>query len=170
MVPRSFWTVWRDSVLVRRIAALFDRSLSKPSILEIDGRPLTRGELGALGERLAARYLSRERFRILYRNFRPDGRSEIDLVCRDGDSLVFVEVKTRRPGGPGRPVDAVDQAKRRRLLRGIRAWLRMLEFPKIPVRCDVVEVELQTGRRPEIHRVENAVPLPAAWRFGKEAK
>ncbi|HUF64022.1 MAG TPA: YraN family protein [Verrucomicrobiales bacterium] len=134
--------------------------------MEIEGRALTPKELGAFGERLAARYLSRGGFRILYRNFRPNRRSEIDLVCREGESLVFVEVKTRRPGRPGRPADAVDWAKRKRILRGVREWLRLLEFPGIPVRCDIVEVELETGRRPRICRVENAIPLSASWRFG----
>ncbi len=138
--------------------------------MEIDGRELTPGELGAFGERLAARYLSRGGFRILYRSFRPDQRSEIDLVCRDGEALVFVEVKTRRPGGPGRPADAVGWVKRKRILRGVRQWLRLLEFPEIAVRCDIVEVELEAGRRPRIRRVENAIPLPAYWRFSGDGR
>ena len=67
--------------------------------------------LGARGEKLAARYLRRQGFKILYRNFRGRRGGEIDLVCRDRDTLVFVEVKTRTREDFGRPLDAVNRAE-----------------------------------------------------------
>src|SRR6266446_6198986 len=71
--------------------------------------------LGARGEELAARYLRRHGFKILYRNFRGRQGGEIDLVCRDRDTLVFVEVKTRTSEDFGRPLEAVNRPKQRRI-------------------------------------------------------
>src|SRR5687768_3812729 len=70
--------------------------------------------LGRRGERLAAGYLRRHKFRVLYRNFRGPHGGEVDIVCRDKpcQTLVFVEVKTRRTGDFGGPAAAVNEAKR----------------------------------------------------------
>jgi len=105
--------------------------------------------MGRRGERLAARHLRRLGFKILYRNFRPPhGGGEIDLVCREKKTLVFVEVKTRAADGLGRPADAVDPDKEEALIRGAHAWLRLLHQPvPPPVRIDIVEVIIPaTGR------------------------
>lgn len=112
--------------------------------------------LGRLGERAAAHYLRRHGFKVLYRNFRPDNGGEIDLVCREKKTLVFIEVKTRAPEGLGRPADAVDPAKEEALMRGAQAWLRLLGNPDIPVRLDIVEVILGE-RRPEITHTRDAL-------------
>ena len=109
-----------------------------------------------MGERAAGRYLRRRGFKVLYRNFRPDNGGEIDLVCREGKTLVFVEVKTRAPEGLGRPADAVDPAKEEALMRGAQAWLRMLGNPDVPVRLDIVEVILGAGR-PEVTHTRDAL-------------
>lgn len=101
--------------------------------------------LGDRGERHAARALRRQGFRILMRGYRtPLG--EIDLVARDGDVLVFVEVKSRRQG---EPAEAVTPEKQRRLtLAGLRflAEHRLLENQ--PVRFDVVAVVWPDDRSP----------------------
>ena len=125
------------------IAKLFCRSSSGSSTSPAEPAHLL---LGRLGERLAARHLRRHGFKVLYRNFRPPHGGEIDLVCREKKTLVFVEVKTRAPGGPGRPADAVDPAKEEALVRGTQAWLRLLRDPAIPVRLDIVEVIIGPGR------------------------
>lgn len=93
---------------------------------------------------------------MLYRNFRPDNGGEIDLVCREKKTLVFVEVKTRGPGNMGRPADAVDAAKEEAIMRGAQAWLRLLGEPGIPVRIDIVEVVAGAGR-PEITLTRDAL-------------
>jgi putative endonuclease len=116
--------------------------------------------LGRLGERLAARHLRRCGFKVLYRNFRPPNGGEIDLVCREKNTLVFIEVKTRAPGGLGRPADAVDPAKQEAVTRGAQAWLRLLGHPDIPVRIDIVEVILGSGR-PEITLTRDALAFTA---------
>ena len=79
-------------------------------------------ELGQRGERLAERALVGRGYEILDRNWRcPSG--EIDLVARDGDDLVFVEVKTRASTAFGHPFEAITAAKLARLRRLAAAWL-----------------------------------------------
>src|SRR6188768_4263805 len=96
--------------------------------------------LGSRGESLACRHLRKNGYKILYRNFRGRTGGEIDIVCRDRDTLVFVEVKTRTREDFGRPFEAIDRDKRKRISRGALAWLRMLDNPDILFRFDVVEV------------------------------
>src|SRR4029077_10476827 len=84
-------------------------------------------QLGIQGENLACRFLKRNGYKILYRNFRGRTGGEIDIVCRDDDTLVFVEVKTRSSEEYGRPFDSVDRKKQKRIARGALAWLRLLD-------------------------------------------
>src|SRR5437763_14872388 len=86
---------------------------------------------GARGEKLACRFLKRNGYKILFRNFRGRSGGQIDVVCRDNNTLVFVEVKTRTREDFGRPISAVDRAKQKRISRGALAWLRMLDNPDI---------------------------------------
>src|SRR5437016_2478821 len=81
---------------------------------------------GERGEKLAGQFLRNQGYKILYRNFRDRTGGEIDIVCREGDTLVFVEVKTRASEEFGRPVEAVDRQKQMRVSKGGLAWLRML--------------------------------------------
>jgi putative endonuclease len=79
-------------------------------------------ELGQRGERLAERALVGRGYEILDRNWRC-AAGEIDLIARDGDELVFVEVKTRRSTTYGHPFEAITAAKLARLRRLVAAWL-----------------------------------------------
>ena len=126
-------------------------------------KPLPRHVVfGQWCEDQAACYLRRHGYRILYRNFVPSGGGEVDLVCRDkpDDTLVFVEVKTRASEERGRPADAVDYDKQRRVARGAMAWLRLLNYPDIRFRFDIVEVLATSQTAPEITLIRNAFPLP----------
>src|SRR5438046_7771795 len=113
---------------------------------------------GVLGEKLACRYLKRSGYKILFRNFRGRSGGEIDVVCRDNDTLAFVEVKTRAREDFGRPLEAVDLAKQKRISRGALAWLRMLENPDILLRFDVVEVIMGQNAEQRVELVKNAFP------------
>ena len=73
----------------------------------------------------------------------------MDLVCRDGKTLAFVEVKTRSSDEFGRPADAVNAEKRELIARGARSWLRLMENRDVIVRFDVVEVIAGSGK-PEL--------------------
>src|ERR1044072_8145872 len=110
--------------LVRFIADLLSRWRNRFS-----RSPSPHLQLGARGENLACRFLKQNRYKILYRNFRGRTGGEIDVVCRDGDTLVFVEVKTRTREDFGRPFDAVNRDKQKRIARGGLAWLRLLGDP-----------------------------------------
>lgn len=102
-------------------------------------------------------------YKILFRNFRGRSGGEIDIVCRDQDTLVFVEVKTRTREDFGRPFDAVDRKKQKRIARGGLAWLRLLDDPDILFRFDVVEVILAEGADPRIELLRNAFALPEPY-------
>ncbi|MDQ6655912.1 MAG: YraN family protein [Verrucomicrobiota bacterium] len=108
---------------------------------------------------MACRHLRRHGYKILYRNFRGRTGGEIDIVCRDDDTLVFVEVKTRGGEDFGRPLEAVRADQQRRISRGALAWLRMLDNPDILFRFDVVEVLLRAGDPPHLELIRNAFPL-----------
>jgi len=93
---------------------------------------------------------------VLYRNFRAPHGGEVDLVAREDGLLVFAEVKTRRAGGRGRPLDAVDRDKQRLIERGANAWLKLLGTRQVPWRFDVIEVVVEDGERPRVNRVRDA--------------
>ena len=112
---------------------------------------------------MACRFLRRNGYKILYRNFRGRTGGEIDVVCRDRDTLVFVEVKTRSRQDFGRPLDAVDQDKRRRVARGGLAWLRLLGDPEILFRFDIVEVIIADDTEPRLELIQNAFSLPEPY-------
>jgi putative endonuclease len=125
-----------------------------------------RHALGRRGEEAAAKRVRRLGWKVLYRNFRaPDG-GEVDLICRDGQTLVFAEVKTRsRVSELSRPADNVTPEKERLIARGALAWLRMLGDPDIEFRFDIVEVILGDDDAAEVTVNEAAFSLPKGWRY-----
>jgi putative endonuclease len=147
-----------NSGLVRSIADLSNRWRSRFLLSKASSRPqhLRRG---ARGEKLACRFLRRNGYKILYRNFKGRSGGEIDVVCRDQDTLVFVEVKTRSREDFGRPIAAVDRQKQKRISRGGLNWLRMLDNPDILFRFDVVEVIIAEDATLRLELIKNAFPL-----------
>ena len=97
--------------------------------------------LGKKGEDLAIVQLRALKYKILERNFRCS-LGEIDIIAREKDTLVFVEVKTRRTKDFGGPAAAVNARKQRQLSRVALTYLNMKKLPQIPARFDVVSVEL----------------------------
>ncbi|MDO5451349.1 MAG: YraN family protein [Akkermansia sp.] len=114
-----------------------------------------RAFLGRYGERVAESWLRAQGFRILYRNFRWGDSGEIDLVCRQGDVLVFTEVKSTTNPAFGAPARAVNRHKRRLLRRGARHWLTLLG-KEPPIRFDIVEVYLLPRQVPRVNLIANA--------------
>ncbi|HZE58915.1 MAG TPA: YraN family protein [Chthoniobacterales bacterium] len=121
--------------------------------------------LGKRGENLACQFLKRNGYKILYRNFKGRTGGEIDVICRDRDTLVFVEVKTRTREDFGRPLEAVNREKRNRIARGGLAWLRLLDDPDILFRFDVVEVIIAEDAAPRLGILQNAFSLPESYRY-----
>jgi putative endonuclease len=98
-----------------------------------------RQAVGAYGERIAERHLTANGLVVIARNWRC-GDGEIDLILRDGDDVVFCEVKTRRGTRYGTPAEAVVGAKARRLRRLAARWLAETRVRPREVRFDVVSV------------------------------
>jgi putative endonuclease len=120
---------------------------------------------GSVGERAARQHLQEHGMKFLTANFRSD-RGEIDLIFRDGDCLVFVEVKARSSGGWTRPAAAVNARKRRLLTRCAFDYLRLLKNPPIKIRFDVVEVLLADDEVAEVKHLPNTFTLTAPFRYG----
>lgn len=93
----------------------------------------TRQQRGRTAEQAAARFLQAHGLIVLARNYRVRG-GEIDLVCRDGEQTVFVEVRARRAGGQSSAAESISPAKRRRIVLAARHWL--LRHGETPCRFD----------------------------------
>ena len=102
-------------------------------------------DLGARGERIAAAYLADLGFRLLDRNWRCR-EGELDIVAREGDAIVFCEVKTRRGTGYGHPVEAVASVKQHRLRVLAQRWLAAHDEHAPDLRFDVVGVLVRPSR------------------------
>jgi putative endonuclease len=122
-------------------------------------------QYGQLGERAARKSLRRKGLKYLTANFRSK-RGEIDLIFRDKDCLVFVEVKTRSSEDWVRPAAAVNQERRRRLSHAALDYLRLLKNPQVKFRFDIVEVLLSDGAVREIRHLENTFELTHPLRYG----
>ncbi len=144
---RKCWFRWVDRELDREV-----QLPERESLESADWNQL----IGETGERLSGKYIWRTGGKVLYRNFRPKGGGEVDIVFRDGDVLVFAEVKTRTTEAFGAPSRAVDAEKQRLIIRGANAWLRELNLPEVTFRFDIFEVILSDGEVPEIRVIEGA--------------
>jgi putative endonuclease len=120
---------------------------------------------GKLGERAAKRHLQKNGLKFLTANFRSP-RGEIDLVFREEDCLVFIEVKTRSSEDWTRPAQAVDARKRRLLSQCALDYLRLLKNPPIKVRFDIVEVLLREGAVAEVRHLPNTFSFSKPYRYG----
>lgn len=115
-----------------------------------------RQAVGEFGERLAVRHLvETERLVLLDRNWRT-ATGEVDIIARDGDVLVFCEVKTRRGPAFGTPAEAVGPRKVARLRRLAAEWLARAGVRPAEVRFDVVSVITPRGGTPRIEHVKGA--------------
>ena len=140
---------------VRYIAGRFSRLLNSVWISDPAAKP-DKVAVGRHGEIVAARWLWTRGCKVLYRNYRgPDG-GEVDIVCRHGNVLAFVEVKTRTSTAFGRPAQAVTLDKQSLIIRGATAWLRLLGVPDIAWRFDIVEVLLIPGHKPQVNWIQAA--------------
>lgn len=115
---------------------------------------------GRRGEAQAENFLKKAGLQIVARNVRV-GYDEIDLIAKQGDTLIFVEVKTRAREDFGRPIAAVDRAKRRKLSRAAMHFLKKHKLRPPHIRFDVVEV---VGEKPEIRHIQNAFTLEGGYR------
>ena len=113
--------------------------------------------LGDAGERLAAKHLRGLGYRILHRQYR-SSFGEIDLIVRDQDSIVFVEVKTRRSTAAGTPMEAVHREKQAQITRLALAYLKRRNLLNHRARFDVVSIVWPAiaGETPQLTHIQNA--------------
>jgi putative endonuclease len=109
---------------------------------------------GAHGERVAASFLRKRGYRVLYRNYLTE-HGEIDLICRHRNVLVFVEVRSRESLEFGRPSETIGSAKQESLRYAAGRYLALLGRNDLYYRFDAVEVMLTEGRVPECTLIEN---------------
>ena len=133
-------------------------------------------ELGALGEKMARRYLKRNRYKIIETNFVADGH-EIDIIAEDRDTLAFVEVKTRTVGHENpnepRPASSVDAEKQRGIIAAARFYAAYNPVGK-KKRFDIVEVYVneENGKYTlaEIKHLKNTFNLNTAYTHDKRRR
>ena len=121
--------------------------------------------LGRWGERVAARAVKREGLKLLGRRVRVGKHDEIDLLCRWGNVLVVVEVKTRSNENWAAPIEAVNYQKRYRLSRAAVRYARNLNPRPDAIRFDVVEVIGRPGQKPDIRYHVSAFGLDHRFRW-----
>ncbi len=114
--------------------------------------------LGEYGELVAESWLRAQGYKILRRRFRLGASGEVDIICRKGDLLVFVEVKSALHSGSGRPARRINEHKRRMIRNMAQLWLRRLERP-VPSRLDIIEVLLPPGKPPQVNHIPAAFAL-----------
>ena len=131
-VKKSSWTLTPGQVLWK----LSDRARHAR-----EAKTLTaEAALGRKGEDMAHRYLQKIGYAVVGRNYRAGADSEIDIVARKDDLLVFVEVKSRSSAEYGAPERAIDSTKHKNIIRGARAYTTRAGIDWSHVRFDVISV------------------------------
>lgn len=121
--------------------------------------------LGERGEIAAAKFLKRAGYRVVTTRHR-QRCGEIDVVALDGETIVFVEVKTRRLDATTQPADAVDVVRQRRLTHAALAFLKFHGLLEYASRFDVVEVVWPAeAKAPTIRHIVDAFPAVGRGQF-----
>ncbi len=119
--------------------------------------PLSRRERGALGEKIALDFLVERGFSILERNFRCR-EGEIDIIARQEDCLVFIEVRARSSSNMGTPEESITPAKGQRLVALAQTYLQIHEDLPAQWRIDVVAIDMdRQGKPSRVELIENAI-------------
>jgi putative endonuclease len=114
--------------------------------------------IGDRGEELAASFLEKHGIRVVERNFRCKG-GEVDIVARDGNTVVFVEVKTRRNLAYGVPQLAITPFKQRQISKAALTWLAKKRQHNAPARFDVIAILLESEHTFSIEHIRDAFEL-----------
>lgn len=114
-----------------------------------------RHETGRIGEEIAVSYLEKMGYEIIDRNFECR-QGEIDIIAKDEDYLVFIEVKTRASALYGTPKEAVNEAKQKHIYRSAEFYAYINHWEDRPIRIDVIEV-YKKQRKFKIHHIKNAI-------------
>lgn len=111
--------------------------------------------VGQLGEDLAVKYLKNNGYEIIERNYRY-GHGEIDIIAKDNEMLVFVEVKYRRSLEYGTPENSITEYKKKQIRKIAEAYLWQKEIEGVECRIDVISILHYSNSEPEITHYKNA--------------
>ncbi len=124
-----------------------------------------RKEVGAKGEKLAAKFLKRKGYKIIQRNYKCK-LGEIDIIAEQDRTIVFVEVKTRRTQEFGPPQYAITAAKRGQISRVALLYIREKKMVEQSCRFDVIAITFPPeSRKPRIEHIENAFQLSRRYTY-----
>ena len=112
-------------------------------------------QVGQIGEKAAVAFLEHRGFHVLQRNFR-NKLGEIDIVAKDGDTICFIEVKTRKTDAFGSPLESITAAKQRKIIHVALSYLKSQGRVEANVRFDVVSVILGDEEGPQVEVIKNA--------------
>lgn len=122
----------------------------------------TSSKVGKFGEKVATDFIKREGFRLIATNFKaPIGRNrkgvqvtgEIDLIALEGETLCFIEVKTRTSGDYLSPLTAIDVRKQRQITRTARVYRKTFNLKNIKIRYDAISIVLNGKKAPKVQIV-----------------
>ena len=106
---------------------------------------MVKKELGNLGEQIATEYLEKNKYKIIKRNFYCK-QGEIDIIAKDKNDIVFIEVKTRTSNNFGRPSEAVNTIKQKHMYKAAKYFLYKTNCLEKLIRFDVIEILVANGR------------------------
>lgn len=116
-------------------------------------------DIGKKGEKYAVRFLRKKGYQIKERNYR-FGKCEIDIIAQDGNTIVFVEVKSRTSDEYGTPQEAVDKRKQQQITKVAFNYIQSLSNTQLNGRFDVIAVLFnRKSRSPQIEHLENAFQI-----------
>ena len=114
----------------------------------------THNEIGALGEQIALEYLLERKYQILETNW-VCGHKEVDIIAKDGDTIVFVEVKTRHSTCLVEPEATVDVYKQRHLIWAANSFVNRYQYDN-DVRFDIIAIVIDKNNEKRIEHIEDA--------------
>lgn len=114
-----------------------------------------RHETGRIGEDISVKYLEQIGYTIIERNFECK-QGEIDIIAKDKNEYVFIEVKTRSSVIYGKPKEAVDTTKKKHIYRSAEYYVYLKHLENEPVRIDVIEVYKKQGKF-TVHHIKQAI-------------
>lgn len=113
--------------------------------------------IGRSGEDIAVKYLLENNYKIIERNF-TCRQGEIDIIVKDKNEMVFIEVKTRTNKNYGEPIDAVTYYKQKHILKSVQYYLYKRKLEDVFIRIDVIEV-IKKEEKYYINHIKNAISM-----------
>ncbi len=111
--------------------------------------------VGKRGEEIAEKYLKKQRYKILDKNFRCK-QGEIDIIALDKNEIVIIEIKTRTSDTFGKPIDAVNTKKQKHIYNAAKYYLYKNKLETKEIRIDVIEIYIE-GKKIKINHIKKAI-------------